>query len=341
MNKLQILDCTLRDGGYVNDWNFGIDSINSIISSISKSGVDLIEVGFFRDETYRQDRSIFNNTNQVYDLCNKYKVENLLYAGLIEMANPFPIEKVDNFKFGAPHAIRYSFWKRLIDDAYDYCASIKEKGYKLCCQPTRVEQYSYSEFADMCKNFSKLKPYAVYIVDTFGLLEKEKLLEYAKIANDSLDDNIILGYHAHNNMNQAFENACAFIKEDYYGRVIQIDATVGGIGRGAGNLKLESILSYLNTEYNMNYNIKPVVDLLNNTILPIKKSFPWGYDEIFHIVAENSCNPNYAIYFKEKGMLPSQVSSVISHIQGSDKYLYDDKKAEKFSEIGDYLNEHK
>lgn len=330
MNRIKILDCTLRDGGYVNDWRFGEDSIRSVIKAATESGVDLVELGFFRNEPYHPDRSIFNDPSQLAALSDCVKKDKVMFAGLIEMANPFPIERICPFHSTAPQAIRYSFWKRLMDEAYEYCYRIKEKGYLLCCQPTRVEQYSYQEFAEMCKRFSKLQPYALYIVDTFGLLDRDSLLEYARVANESLDGEVILGYHAHNNMGQALDNARAFIEQDYNGRVIQLDATVGGIGRGAGNLDMETILRYLNDTYHTNYFLSGLQSLLKDVILPIKREFSWGYNEIYHIVAENRCNPNYASYFLKAGMTASQVKNAVSRIQGPDQYLYADDKAERF-----------
>ena len=175
MNKVSVLDCTLRDGGYVNNWEFGEENIGFIKNKLDELKADILELGFMRDEPYHPHRSIFNSTDQAAKIIGK-KREGALYAVLVEMANYFPPELLAPRTDEGPDFIRYSFWMRCLDEAYEYAAGIVEKGYNLGVQPTRVEQYSESQYASMCERFSKLKPYAIYIVDTFGLLTKEQLV---------------------------------------------------------------------------------------------------------------------------------------------------------------------
>lgn len=335
MKNIQVLDCTLRDGGYVNNWEFGEPAVNGVRRLLADARVDMIELGFFRDEAYRPDRAIFDSAERMATVIGD-KEPGRLYTGLIEMANYFPHEKLckHNPDHG-PDAIRYSFWKRLMDDAYEYCARIADKGYRLCCQPTRVEQYSDEDFAELCRRFSKLSPYALYIVDTFGLLRKDDLLRYARIADETLDKGIILGYHAHDNMGQAFGNACAFLELPISpDRVRQVDASVGGIGRGAGNLRLETTLEYLNTIHGTDYDLAPVYTAWDEHISKVKERFTWGFDMAYFIAAARSCNPNYASYYMEKGLSSAQVDKVLSGIDGPDKYLYSDEKAERYMKEG-------
>lgn len=332
MNSIKLLDCTLRDGGYVNNWEFGYDGIKNIITLMGKSGVDILELGFMRDETYKKDRAIYNSIEQIADVIGEKK-EGVIYAALIEMANYFPLEKLAEQNEMGPDAIRYSFWKRKIEEAYEYSKQIADKGYKLCVQPTRVEQYSEKEFAEMIEMFSELKPYAIYIVDTFGLLKKKDLLKYAKIADEYLPKDIILGYHAHNNMQQAFSNATAFaeLKLD---RTVMLDASVYGMGRGAGNLNMEMIMSYLNDDYNTSYDVSQIFTCWDQNIGEIYKSEKWGYSLPFFMAASMELNPNYAIFYSKKTDLSvCDMQKIFETIEGSDKYLYSDEKAEKFYNI--------
>lgn len=334
MSRIQVLDCTLRDGGYVNNWEFGESAIGGVRKALAAAGAEMIELGFFRDEAYDPGRAVFDSAERMATVIGD-KEPGRLYTGLIEMANYFPLEKLCRCTPDGPDAIRYSFWKRLMDDAYEYCARIADKGYRLCCQPTRVEQYSDEDFAQLCRRFSELSPYALYIVDTFGLLRKDDLLRYARIADETLDKGIILGYHAHDNMGQAFGNAVAFlelpISKD---RVRQVDASIGGIGRGAGNLRLETTLEYLNTIHGRDYDLAPVYDAWDRHIAPVKENFNWGFDMAYFIAAAHSCNPNYASFYMEKGLTAAQVEAVIRRIDGPDKYLYSDEKAQRFLEEG-------
>lgn len=334
MNMIQVLDCTLRDGGYVNDWNFGEAAIFGVKTALEDAGVEMTELGFFRDEPFRPDRAIFDSAERMAGVIGEKK-PTTLYTGLIEMANYFPPEKLSKRTADGPDAIRYSFWKRLTDDAYEYCARIRDKGYLLCCQPTRVEQYSDDDFAQLCRRFSALDPYALYIVDTFGLLRKDDLLRYAEIADETLDKGIVLGYHAHDNMGQAFGNACAFLELPLSAdRVRQVDASIGGIGRGAGNLRLETTLEYLNTIHARDYALDAVYNAWDRHIAPVKDRFSWGFDMAYFIAAAHACNPNYASFFMDKGLTAAQTEAIMRRIDGADKYLYSDEKARRFLEEG-------
>ena len=330
MKKIQVLDCTLRDGGYVNNWQFGAQAIHDIRHALDRTGVTIAELGFMRNEAYQPDRAVYSSTAQVAEIIGE-KDSAMLFAGLIEMANYFPEPMLAPADPAGPEAIRYSFWKRKIDEAYDYCAHIKEKGYLLCCQPTRVEQYSDADFARMCRQFSKLKPYAVYIVDTFGLLQKKDLLRYAQIGHDNLDERIVLGYHAHDNMGQAFGNACAFLEMDL-DRTLQVDASMCGIGRGAGNLKLELILQYLNDFHGGSYDLTPIYQMWDQHLGAVKQAHPWGFELPYFIAAAHACNPNYAIYFMDAGMTVAQIAAAIQGIEGQDKYLFSPEKARYYRE---------
>lgn len=326
MNKVSVLDCTLRDGGYVNNWEFGEKNIRFIREKLDEVRADVIELGFMRNEPYQAHRSIFNSTKQAADIIGQ-KRKGALYAVLVEMANYFPPEMLSPRTEEGPDFVRYSFWMRCLDEAYEYASQIVDKGYHLGVQPTRVEQYSEKQFADMCERFSRIKPYAIYIVDTFGLLTKEQLVKYAHIADEYVDSGIKIGYHAHNNMQQAFSNATSFAELDLKHDVI-IDASVYGMGRGAGNLNLEMLCNYLNTFRGGSYDLKPVFEIWDRALKEIYSRLPWGYTLEYFITAANQCNPNYASYLMDKRLSIADFSRVINSITGDDKFLYKDEKAE-------------
>lgn len=329
MGKVTLMDCTLRDGGYVNKWNFGNQCIRNIINGLEESNLDIIELGFMRDLKYNKEDSLFPSTRHIDELISNRNGKTK-YAAIVEMANYFPLEKLEPYHQGGLDIIRYSFWKRLIDDAFDYSKKIIDKGYKLSVQPTRVEQYSPSDFEEMIKRFGSLNPYAIYIVDTFGLLTKSQLYKYAEIADKYLGKGILLGYHAHNNMQQAFSNATSLLEMNLDHDVI-LDASIFGMGRGAGNLNLELIASYLNAENGANYNIPKIYELFDKNIKPIYNEYGWGYSIPYFIAASLECNPNYASYYiNNTDLTNEEIYRVLSTVEGSDKYLYSNEKAENF-----------
>lgn len=339
MGHIQILDCTLRDGGYINDWRFGKDMIDETIEKLSNSNIDILEVGFLKNEPYQEDRSVFNSVNQVNSAI-KNGNQNVLYSAMCEVFNPLPTDMLDEYEPGGIEIIRVIVWKSRHDDkgnvvdalsdGYRYCKGIVDKGYKLCVQPARVDQYSDEEFISMLNMFSELNPYAIYVVDSWGTQTTESLLHYMRLADDNLRDNIRLGYHGHNNMLQAMSAAEAMLKE-HFDRDIIIDGSVYGIGRGAGNLNLEIIANYLNSNYGMSYDIAPMLEIYDKYLSKIYENYErWGYSVPFYLTAKYNANPNYARYFVNKEHLDChEIGELLEDMDEHERVLYDVSLAQK------------
>jgi 4-hydroxy 2-oxovalerate aldolase len=306
MNDITLLDCTLRDGGYINDWMFGCEEIKNIVRLVGESRVEYIEIGFIKLGQYNQDQAQFNHIDQLTKLL--YPTEKKL-AAMVEIGYGYPVKLFPKKSEKTPAMIRVISWKRLINESFVYCSELIKKGYEVCIQLTRTDQYTESEFIESIKLFNKLDLKGLYIVDTFGLFTKDMLLKYFSIADDTLRDNIAIGYHAHNNMQQAFSNSCmlAEIKRNHN---IMIDASILGIGRGAGNLNIEIFMKYLNDKYNYNYDINPILQAANDYIIPIYEKTPWGYSLLYYLSAVNNINPSYVAYIKDKKLTIGQVEKI-------------------------------
>ena len=299
MDRIRLLDCTLRDGGYINDWKFGEKPIHDMIDKLEKTNVDILEIGFIKDEPYQRDRTVFNDMGQIETMISPKK-PSLQYAAMIEVVNPIPLEKLVPRTKNAVDIIRVIVWKTkhaggqvvdALEEGFAYCKGIVEKGYKLCVQPARVDQYSDEEFVAMVRRFSTLDPLAIYVVDSWGTQNPEQLLYYMHLADDNMPRQIALGYHGHNNMMQALSAAQQMIHEGF-DREIIIDASIYGIGRGAGNLNLELIASYLNQCYGKSYNISDIPFLYDEYLKNVYLSRPWGYRPAYYLTAIHKCNPN-------------------------------------------------
>ena len=145
-----------------------------------------------------------------------------------------------------------------------------------------------------------------------------------------MDKNVILGYHAHNNMQQAFCNATAFVEMDL-DRMIQLDGSVYGMGRGAGNLNMEMIMNYLNEHCNKEYNVESIIKCWDDVVKEEYEKEKWGYDLSYFLAAKMELNPNYPHYYlKNKDLSVADILKIFSSIKGEDKYLYNDEKAEQF-----------
>ena len=93
---IKLLDCTLRDGGYINDWNFGKDVIKNVTNKLLSTGIDIFEIGFLKDEEYSSDRTVFNQVDQIKEFISP-KQDDVIYSVMVEVVNPLPIEKLENF----------------------------------------------------------------------------------------------------------------------------------------------------------------------------------------------------------------------------------------------------
>lgn len=328
MRKISVLDCTLRDGGYVNDWCFGRDTMQGIGEEIVGTGVDIFEICFMRDEEFHDTRGVFPTVRDIRSVIPKK--DGIKYAAMIETGCLLPIEMLEDRQADSIDIIRFIMWKDKMDLAYEYCKKVKEKGYEVFIQPTRVDQYSLDEFKDMILKFNTLDPDGLYIVDTFGCLDKGELLEYVKVADTYLKPDVMLGYHAHNNLLQAQENASAFLEYPTE-RDIILDASISGIGRGAGNLPLELLAKTLNEHYGKSFDLMKILAMADRYIEPIKENYSWGYNSWFYITALLRCNPNYAIFFAEKESFSIEdFYELLNRLTERDKIRFTKENAEKF-----------
>ena len=348
MKQIKFLDCTLRDGGYINDWKYGKEHIKRTINSLEETNPEILELGFIKDEPYNEDRTVFNAPSQIAALIPNKKPD-ILYTAMIECVNPIPLEKLPPRNENDIDAIRVIVWKDMHDSngnvvdalhmGYEYCKGIVEKGYQLFVQPARVDQYTDEEFINMINLFQPLNPKALYIVDSWGTMYADKLLRYLALADKTLNKDIAIGYHGHNNMMQAFANAIAFINADV-DRTLILDASVYGIGRGAGNLNSEIIAKYLNENEGKSYRLSPFFDVYEDCVKDIYDEFKWGYMPAYFMTALHHCNPQYGTYYGIKHNLTSiEIDGVLGTITDEDKVMYSADKAQKYYE--NYINNHR
>lgn len=339
---IKLLDCTLRDGGYINNWEFGYDAIKDMIEGLETTNVDILELGFLKDELYDHNRTVFNSMEQIKALIPKKK-NAIDYAAMIEVVNPIPLEMLSEKNDKSVDIIRVIVWKtkhnekgEIVDalqEGYDYCKGIVEKGYKLCVQPARVDQYTDEEFKSMLLRFQELNPMAIYVVDSWGTQNTKQIMHYVDIAHKTLKKDIAIGYHGHNNLMQAFGTACIF-SDNPVERDLIIDASVYGIGRGAGNLNLELFAKYLNDAKCGQYDIEPMIEIYEKYIKKIYSEHKWGFSIPYFLTAQFNCNPNYGEYYDTKKQLSStKIQAILEKLSDEDKVLFSIEKAEHYMQL--------
>ncbi|MBM7023989.1 aldolase catalytic domain-containing protein [Treponema sp. Marseille-Q4523] len=336
MKKIYLLDCTLRDGGFVNNWAFGEGCIKNIFSRLDISGIDTIEVGFIDErETYDANRSMYPDTKSIEPIFDNIRPPQALVCAMIDYGT-CSIDKVAPKTESHLDAIRIIFKKSKQDEALKFCAQVKEKGYKIFVNPVSITGYTDEEIIALVNKINKISPYAVTVVDTYGLMHSQAVLRYCNILNTYLDKDIIIGYHAHNNFQLAYSNAIA-VMNGIENRDISIDGSLFGMGKSAGNACTELLAMYMNEYKNKHYDINQIQEAIDVDIQKEYIKSPWGYRQKYYIAALHGCHPNYVQYLLDKKTLSiKSINIILERIPDSIKLLYDKNAIETF--YYDYQN---
>ena len=327
--NIQLLDCTLRDGGYLNDWRFGYTNIVSIFERLVDSGVNIIETGFLDDRRpFDIDRTIFPDTRSADRIYGSLDKKNALVVGMIDFGT-CAIENLAPCEESFLDGIRVIFKKGKMHPAMEFCRQVKALGYKVFSQLVSVTSYTDEELLELIGLVNDVQPYAVSMVDTYGLMDEEWLLHLYQILDEHVMPGIRIGFHAHNNFQLGYANALAFLK--YNGKHgIIVDGTLYGMGKSAGNDPIELVAMTLNRRYQGHYRIDAMLEAINESVMNFYRKSPWGYKTFFYLCAKNQCHPNYLTdYEREENLSVSMLDELLSTIEPEEKKLLYDKAVGK------------
>ena len=329
MKRVKWLDCTLRDGGYVNDWNFGHSIIIGTYKRLEAAGADFIEVGFLDDRReFDINRTITPNTDGFNEIFKGVEKKHAIPVAMIDYGT-CSIDNIGPCDSTFIDGIRVIFKKEKIDIALPFCKQIKEKGYKLFIQAISITSYSDEEMIDYIKKINEIKPYAFSIVDTYGLLDRSYLKRYFDLFEKYLDPEISVGYHAHNNFQLAFSNSMDFLSFES-DRQLVADATIYGMGKSAGNCTSELLTMHMNQKYGTHYDISQILEAFDTYLAPIYQKTYWGYRYTFYIAAMQKVHPSYVKYLLDKKTLSvTAINEILEKIPEEKKLLYDEALIEK------------
>lgn len=333
--EIKLLDCTLRDGGYVNNWEFGNSVLTHIFDRLNSANVDIIEIGFLDDRyTFDPNRSIQSSVSDLkkaYEKCvsKKSKVFAMIDYGT------FDIDHLEKYDGTFIDGIRLIFKKENMHKAAEYGRSIKSKGYEFTLQMVSVTSYNDDDVKEFSKIVNDVKPLAVGIVDTYGLMHREQVFHYFELLDKYLNEDIAIGYHSHNNFQLAYSNSIEILKNTSNRNII-VDGSLYGMGKSAGNAPTELISMHLNEYYAKNYDLNHIMEAIDVSVMPIYSKQYWGYNLHFYVAAKNDCHPNYVKYLLEKKVLSiKNVNEILDEIDYDKKLKFDESYIEKL--YVDYL----
>lgn len=335
--KIELLDCTLRDGGYCNYWRFGTENIPEIIAGLRKAKIEMIECGFLTDRVdYDEERTLYTQIEQADEmlrqaaaLCGENIQEWDCMPALMINVGEYDVGTLPAASETKVKIIRLAFHKKNMDNALRDGGKIKELGYNVFLQPMVSMGYTDEEFLKLIEKANRLVPYAFYIVDSFGMMKEKDLLRYFMLAETNLNKGICLGFHPHNNLQLAYANSRKFIEMDTERRLI-LDVSVMGMGRGAGNLNGELMVSHMNEYFGKDYVLKPLLRIIDEILNVFYKKRYWGYSLPNYLAAVYRVHPNYAMYLEEKQTLTLEnMEDILKKIDGEKAVSFDKHLIEK------------
>ena len=320
--NFKVLDCTLRDGGYINDWNFGCDHIKSIVKNLVQSGVDYVELGFLKRCQYDVHKTLFNRISELSPfVISQTKTQ---FLGMITYGQ-YDASEIPEREEGMIDGVRIIFKPGQYKEALEFCKKVNDKGFKIFVNPMHTYAYSDKELLYIVDCVNEMKAHGLSIVDTLGLMSVKQLLHIFRLMDYNLAPEVGICFHSHNNLQLSFSNAQVLIGERV-DRELIIDASVRGMGRGAGNLCSELLLQYLNDNFEKNYNLVPILKIIDEQIDKIYAKMPWGYNVPYYLAASMRCHPNYSSFLMDKASISVEsISEILAMIPDDKRSNYDEK----------------
>lgn len=325
MANIKLLDCTLRDGGYVNNWRFGHAHAVSIFRRLVNAEVDIIEVGFL-DERHRFDidRTIMPDTlctNKIFGALDK---GNTLAVGMIDYGT-CPLSHIAPAEGGFLDGIRVIFKKHLCVPALAFCAELKRLGYRVFAQAVSTTDYTDEELVELARLTNDCAPNALSIVDTYGLMQSPDVLHRFDLLEEYLNKEIAIGFHAHNNLQLAYANCAALLAHTRDSmRTLILDGSLHGMGKSAGNAPLELLGLHLNRYAEKNYRLPEMLSAIDADILPFYEAPTWGYKLFYFLAAAGECHPAYVAYLMEhETLFTAQIYELLTQISAEHRLTFD------------------
>ncbi|HID78907.1 MAG TPA: nucleoid-structuring protein H-NS [Planctomycetaceae bacterium] len=290
--ELKVLDCTVRDGGLINDHHFDDDFVKAIYETCVAAGIDYMEIG------YKNSKKLFPPDNfGPWKHCDEEDIRRIVgdNSTPLKLAAMCDAGKSDWQTDVLPKSesvldmIRVAFYVHQVSEAVDMIHDAAEKGYEVSANLMAVSTATETEIEQALEVLANTPASVLVVVDSFGSLYAEqieilvkKYMEYAR------SDAKMVGMHAHNNQQLAFANT---IEAIIHG-ANRVDASMAGLGRGAGNCPMELLIGFLR---NPKFHIRPIYQVLQDYLQPLRRVVEWGPYVEYNITGQLNQHPRAAI----------------------------------------------
>ena len=297
--ELKVLDCTVRDGGLINDHQFTDTFVRAVYNTCLAAGIDSMEIGYKNSERLfpRAQFGAWRHCREedMRRVVGDHDAEStgLKLAAMTDAGKSDWQTTIIPAKDSVLGMIRVAFYAHQVSEAVDMIHYASEQGYETMANLMAVSNITEAEVDTVLEAIAPTPASTMVIVDSFGHLYREQVDRlYRKYADAMAGTGKEIGMHAHNNMQLAFANTLEAIILGSN----RVDATMAGLGRGAGNCPMELLLGFLR---NPKFKLRPVVQLLQEQMPEIRKTVEWGPLVPYNITGQLNLHPRAAIGWRE------------------------------------------
>jgi 4-hydroxy 2-oxovalerate aldolase len=287
--EIKVLDCTIRDGGLMNNWEFPKEMVRAVYDGLVRAGVDYIEMG------YKVDKKMFSTDEfGPWRFCDEEAIREVTYESDAKISVMCDVGRTDYDSFlpaseSCISMYRVATYVKDIDKCIHLTKFIKDLGYEVTINLMAVSTNLEPDLDEALEQVAQTDADVVYLVDSFGYFYSEQIHYLADKYRAKMPGKE-LGIHCHNNQQLAFANTIeGIIKGINY-----VDGSIYGMGRAGGNCTTELLLGFLK---NPKFDLAPVLELAEKYFEDLKKDLRWGYELPYMITGSINKHPRPALKF--------------------------------------------
>lgn len=321
--KIALLDCTLRDGAYINGSRFGTSAIKGIIKKLQEARTDIIEVGWLKDAAHEEGSTYYHLPQDAapYMVDRQDGIE---YVAMIDW-DRYDVDNLPPCDGKSINAVRVVFPHGKHREGIAVAERVREKGYRIFLQAANTLAYSEADLKDLAQCINACRPVAISVVDTFGAMFEEDLARIVRTLDEALNPAIAMGFHSHNNQQLSFALTMHFVEllaESERSAIV--DASLCGMGRGAGNATTELVASYLDRKQNGNYDMDAILDAIDTYMEPFREAYTWGYSTPYFVAGMYQCHVNNIAYLQRNHRTNARdMRNIIASLSQAERRKYD------------------
>jgi 4-hydroxy 2-oxovalerate aldolase len=294
--EIKIIDCTIRDGGLMNDHQFDETVVRAVVEACAAGGIDYVELG------YKNNPDQFDPaTHGPWKFCREDDLKRVT-DGVEHLPKISVMADVDRVDYqrdivakdkSVIDMVRVACYIHQVPGALDMVKDAHDKGYETTINLMALSTVKESELASALDLFARSETKVLYVVDSFGSLYSEQTRAYVQqFLVHARQAGMEVGLHAHNNQQLAFANS---IEAIVCGANF-VDGSLAGLGRGAGNCNTELLAGFL---HNPRYHMRPLLHCIQHHIEPMRAALRWGFDIPYMLLGQLNQHPRSAIKFNE------------------------------------------